>query len=1613
GNVEGTETIIATLSNESIVHGNASILVDQALTTIQEVDALSVSFSQASLSKNEGQSAGYAIALAGLALALSTLPSGASVSFDLELDFVSADASDISGNLFDALSILPAGVVLSGSGNIVTITVSDSAAFSGGELTLNFDIPLVGGDGAESDEVYTLTISNVSGIGVNATAGTAINTTTIVDDGGVSGSPTPNADLIIGTASADNIDALAGDDTISGGDGNDTIFGGLGADLIMGEGDNDSLMGGAGDDYLDGGIGNDYLDGGDDNDVLIGGEGSDTFTGGAGDDLIETGNNAGWDRIFGGTGNDTVDISNTGGYFELDYTALTASDIDESGLLTNAGIDVDLSEDSLNGHSTILKGDAGTDTVLGINTLFSGGYSGLGITGTQGDDTITGFDYEGVFLKFRGEGGNDQLIGHDAAFNQLDYRYSLNGVTVEFSNLADGQGTTSDDGLGGIDTFSGMDEVRGSEFNDSLVGSNFDERFIGRAGDDTMDGGGGTDLVRYDEAEILNGINVNLKTGVVLNDGYGDQDLLIGIEQVRGSRFDDTLVGSDTGRDKLEGGDGNDLIFTGNNTEFDDVIGGRGNDTIDYTNSGGDFGINYSGLSSDDVDTLGGSSAGFDIDLEAGSVDKGDAGIDTLLNFDATTTSFTVSGSSGDDLITGFSNGYYVGFQGNGGNDTLVGSTTSFNRLDYGFVDSGINIQFDSITEGSGTTSDDGKGGSDIFSGMDEVRGSDFDDTMFGSDFDDRFIGRSGNDIINGGGGYDLVRYDRTGLENGINVNLETGIVLNDGYGDQDTLTSIEEVRGSSYDDIIVGSANSDNLKGRDGEDTLIGGDGDDWLLGGADADTMDGGVGYDAVQYFDMGAGITAIMTGSGNGTVQHDGVMDTLINIEKIHGSDFNDSLTGGTDNDDFYAEGGNDTLIGNGGNDSLHGEEGNDLMWGNEGNDRLDGGDGGDTLDGGAGDDWIFTGNNGGSGNGLDVIIGGLGSDNFDFDSTAGFFVVDYSGLTVGQIGASGGLYVDLDEGYADKGDAGFDSFHNLDKIAVGGYAGANGFALIGSDGEDTITGFNYTDRDVLFRGGEGDDLIMGGSNTFDILDHRTSISGITASMSNSIDHAGIVTNDGFGDTDDFTEINEIRGSNFGDSLVGGAYNDRFLGRDGVDTMSGGGGFDMLRYDSGDEVAGIYADLENNIVSNDGFGNADVISDFEAVRGSGHNDTLIGSDADNDLYGLDGDDLIITGNNLGYDYIRGGTGDDTMNFASTAGYFEIDYSDLSDNLNADLSTGLVNKGASGTDTLLNLNDIISTGFSGFGLEGGTGDDLITGFNYSDVYFGFIGSAGNDTMNGGAAAFNRLSYLGAEDGVTVLFSNVIDGAGTTTEDGYGNTDIFTEIHEVQGSNYDDSLRGGGGDERFIGRSGNDTIDGGGGFDLMRYDRSNLQNGVDVDLATGIVADDGYGDQDQLFNIENVRGSRFDDTIIGSAGDDVLDSGLGNDFLQGDAGNDSLTGGGGSDIFGFDNLSDGVFVAANSAFAGVSDIITDFETASDSINLEDEFAFNSGFNAADDFLTTIGGTAYDGTNADYSGGQNAGEQKVIFDGTYLYYDDNGDTDGYTVIAEISVGTIDGNDIVA
>nr|WP_255670574.1 calcium-binding protein [Cognatishimia sp. F0-27] len=243
---------------------------------------------------------------------------------------------------------------------------------------------------------------------------------------------------------------------------------------------------------------------------------------------------------------------------------------------------------------------------------------------------------------------------------------------------------------------------------------------------------------------------------------------------------------------------------------------------------------------------------------------------------------------------------------------------------------------------------------------------------------DDRFVGDWFGNDMEGGGGHDHI-YGSLGDDT---VRGGTGDDTLFGNGGRDL------VIGDDGNDHVLGGAGSDTVSGSAGNDRLDGYSGNDWLRGGADDDTLIGGPGNDRLDG-DSGVDIalfvrqaSAAHVDLAAGTATGGGGTDTLIDIENVFGSAWNDTIHGDDAPNRLNGSGGDDSILGGGGPDTLLGSDGDDRLYGEAG--------GNDILVGGVGDDFLA------GGPGHDRMIGGPGADQFVFlgneDLVAGAHNVD---------------------------------------------------------------------------------------------------------------------------------------------------------------------------------------------------------------------------------------------------------------------------------------------------------------------------------------------------------------------------------------------------------------------------------------------------------------------------------------------------------------------------------------------------------------------------------------------------------------------------------------------
>ena len=248
-----------------------------------------------------------------------------------------------------------------------------------------------------------------------------------------------------------------------------------------------------------------------------------------------------------------------------------------------------------------------------------------------------------------------------------------------------------------------------------------------------------------------------------------------------------------------------------------------------------------------------------------------------------------------------------------------------------------------------------------------------------------------------------------------------------------------------------------------------------------------------------------------------------------------------------------------------------------------------------------------------------------------------------------------------------------------------------------------------------------------------------------------------------------------------------------------------------------------------------------------------------------------------------------------------------------------GDINNGNFDRDWILGggNNDIIYGQGGADIISGENGDDFIDGGVMGDT---LQGGQGNDRVFGGDGDDNLFGGSANPASLGVFTIQVI-------KNGINDTDLQAPgIPQTRFASTGDVALTGTGIDALYGENGNDRLNGGDGPDLLNggegtdtADYSTSAAAVNVSLSR-IVQSGGDAAGDRLYEIENIDGSAFSDTLVGNAGANVINGGGGNDKITGLGLRDVLTGGTGNDLFIYKAITD-------SRGRGI-DTITDFDKA-------------------------------------------------------------------------------------
>lgn len=1287
---------------------------------------------------------------------------------------------------------------------------------------------------------------------------------------------------------------------ILGTSGSDVLVGTLGSDFLYGFDGNDQLYGLHGDDYGFGGLGDDLVSGDDDADFVSGGAGRDTVFGGNGDDVVfgDDGDDYvsgyyGNDKIAGGKGNDTI-VSGPG------------DDI----ILFSRG----------DGRDDVFAQLAGTWDTIWQNGAYINGYT---------QDPVTHVVSKAGRIVFDGT----RYIGK--------YIYADSTKTLQLYNEpAAGSRQTISSGNDTIQFAAGID-IQDIELRRSATDLQMAVLPVGATGASDFDATADTITVKDFYWGGLTGQTVenftflstgtlktsDTKVGAATGVASDGADTLVGSagkDWITGNAGDDTIDGGDgddilngnDGADTLKGGAGSDVLYGGTGANVleggagaDILIGGSGQDTASYATAAaglraylGFAGDNTGDAAGDVFSSIEGITGSAFADRlggdEGDNVLTGGGGADTLLG-GAGNDTYVVSSAASATIIDqpySVSSGLERFTTGNGGDDTLeVDNITSFKNLSFEFSGNDLLV---TIADAAGTATATLKDWKNI----------------------DR-------------------RIEHLAFGDGYTVDLASLVLAGSaasGTSGNDVIVSTVALTASGGDgnDILVGGASS----------KLIGGNGDDVFEGGAGTD-YDGGAGGDTIR-FTQGPVFASLYLQQAY--MYAGGQVSKIVGIEKLIGSDGNDTFVGYAGDNKLFGGAGDDNIEdAGGGNDVIAGGAGNDNLRGGSGSDDISGGDGLDYIDGGDDDDVIDTGAGGDTAhgaNGNDIVIGGSGAD------------VLY--------GENGSDLLDGSDGddilYGGNDDDCTVRDENSGKVVKNG-------GLFGGNGNDIIYGEAGNDE---LAGGGGDDALI------DTAGNDTYFFDVASGHDTIIDADGkdrIVYNGSSSDVWLNRAGNGLKVI-FNGGTASVLVKDYFAVTNACQVRTIEAGGNTLYLDFARDAGGLIdqmtalgsvppAAIPNKLQA--------MLSDLWVAGGQSvpkAQDLVLTMDEDGTLYGgptaidYDGDVLhyilsndkrpqygVLTYDSAGH-WIYVPFSNWHTDSTHPADSWEWEITDDDGNMvrqKATLTVNSVNDQPSGINfapsmSAISENDHLASGMTAVGaIVLGTlaADDVndasvhtpdgsapfddawdYAGFVYtvSDSRFSIVfGSGGKPVLqlNTGVVLdyetaqtigvdVTATDRLGAATGLSVskrfTFTvadrdDYIYGNGVATKiAGAAGRDI------IGGTNINENISGLGGDDEVSASGGDDIIFGGDGKDA-------LHGGLGIDTIWGDAGED------------NLFGDEGDDELHGGAGNDILYGGwgptgigTGNDLLFGDAGNDALYGADGDDVLiggsGADILNGGIY---------------------------------------------------------------------------------------------------------
>ncbi len=1448
------------------------------------------------------------------------------------------------------------------------------------------------------------------------------------------------ADTFYGDAGRDVLVGGGGNDTLDGGADKDELLGQNGDDTLLGGGGGDLITGGAGNDIIIGGAGGDDLRG-DDWNTSATDTATDIFRYTSNtDSTLATGTDyiadfaIGEDRIdFVGMAGISYHPNQTAWTFTTDM-ATTIADIEANAPANSIIFFVENGSDAdgtwtdgllyVKGSGTVTTGAAGdfAGTLIALGDITTPPpASNIGLASSvSGTETLTLTALDDIII---GGTGNDTI--------------TLSGIAEAGDTFDGGAGTTDTlilDANGNTISVTNTETITGGAGNDTIAFS----------GDGSISTGGGTDTLEIAAGNEVIGVELVVTAGTTAAPTEGNlvisyldasdvthtvtvtnhvtsplafiktdtnfdnklETFTVATAFDSSANTTNTVLAGTSGNDTLSGGTAKDYIFGNGGDDTIDggtgtniLVGGAGNDTL----TGGTRANN-----SDDfnIAVYDESTGGITATLSTTGTVTGNAtvGTDTLQVIDKITgtdfaDTFSVDVNWTGGQYTGTFNGTNITFvelEGGAGNDTITGNGNT--RVSYENAAAGVTVTLTDTGSGTGQstgtgTLDAGVGVDTFVSGVNRIEGSFSDDILTGANqLWESFRGLGGNDTIDGGLGTDRVDYANSGASVFVNLSAASvtlgGVTVaagkaNDGFNGIDTLSNIEEVRGSwTGDDILIAGAAGSKLLGEGGNDTLVGGAGDDVLIGGTGNDLIKtGNSNFNYGDWIETGTGTDTVDFGTGQGWYEVNySDMSGPVSIDLTLASGQVAKGAAGIDGADTLL---NVSTISSSGSGGL-------AFYGTSGADSYTGGT--DTA--------AFTSFQGLGGN--DTITGGSGTDRIDYNKSTAGVVVNLSGATETVSTTS------VSAGTATDGLGGTDTLlGSIEQVR-------------GSNQGDFFFGSNTVGE--TFRALGGNDYIDGGSGGGDWARYSSASASVIADLGSNNSQDAVIVADGFGGYDTLLNIENLRSGSGADQLFGDSNANELRAGSGNDILEGRGGGDTLKGESGADTF-VYRAISDSTT-----GGVDTITDFSGAGGDKIDITAL---------------VQGTFSYLGATAFSVNTGNTQARFNDIGNQLQIDVdgsgtADMFINMTAVTVATLVSSyiiatspitGTDGNTTTESLtgtagNDLFVTTLGNDAITTGGGNDQLR--IDTDIFLESAELVGtNLVFSVSDAAGNPYTTTITNHTTAPLAEVIFDADENGTLDTYQvatSFDVSTSVLDtvMAGTAASDTITGGYGDDILLGNGGIDTLNGGAGDDRLEgglgadviNGGTNLNHGdtvtfhnassaVIVDLSATANALVGSGTAtggdgiDTLIGIENIEGSSFGDTLTGDAGNNVIDGLEGVDWITGGSGADVLTGGTGADVF--------IYTSSLDSGIGVGrDIISDFDAGSgDGVTVADTIDLSSLITGTFTYLGLTDGS----TNA-FTGGSTGNTEARFNNSTkILEIDTDGDA---TVDMEIELSNTDG-----